>query len=667
MGTSKKQRGKQRKAAKQAAATNNEQVELCQNHPATTITTENEPATSSDSELEAFVSERYAQLVSMGDHKATAVLCAIPKEERSMTPIVKSGILSTVLSFIKRCRTDTFDNVVLTAYAAHSGTVGFSGTLESPIYWIGILRVAVKQEDDCSSELIAENIGPLVRCMCNDTERLFFKSNKHWMEGIATFSGLISDMIIKLAESTDKKVMNTLLKHEGLLSSIIQWGLWDNDRPDISKELKDGHINGELSVDACVQIVSVGRVTVANLVESVYQMKDGKRLITTEGRGLLKTIGSTPIVNQDYDPTCMVSYVEGLIRAVKKEGWERNGLNIISHLIAETDCIDKGVITEMIDLGANYRHNVESAELVTKFAARMIRIEISEEKSQPNDTRTAFAIRAGLFEMCFGFIESFYRHSSITFDDGLFHFIGRVFFIVHEVVLHQKTAKAIRSKRIMIEEKLVCLEQNTDITSYTECRDILGMVKSILGLSGSYCCRCNKSLSKTEIMECSGCGRMMYCSRSCQREDWLNGHNVTCGKSYTADLAGQFQGRIIETVSNDERDATKIEDLEINMSMIQLKLFLDNSETILAQVKSLNLNFCDCLVVFDICNCPIEVEVKNYTDVFERPDLQKGFEESRSMDNITCLYYSSIYSGNRKGYVARQRLFPHEWLKKQSK
>ena len=122
-------------------------------------------------------------------------------------------------------------------------------------------------------------------------------------------------------------------------------------------------------------------------------------------------------------------------------------------------------------------------------------------------------------------------------------------------------------------------------------------------------------------------------------------------------------------MSNDERDATKVEDLEINMSMVQLrlKLFLDNSEAILSRASSMDVPLYDCVVVFNIRNCPVEVEVKNYTDVYVSPDFKRWFEESRSKENITCHYYSSIYSGNRKGYVARQRLFPREWLTKQSK
>ena len=80
---------------------------------------------------------------------------------------------------------------------------------------------------------------------------------------------------------------------------------------------------------------------------------------------------------------------------------------------------------------------------------------------------------------------------------------------------------------------------------------------------------------------------MTYCSRACQKEDWFNGHNVTCCKAYIYEYAAQFQGRYIpEKVPENERAAAKSNEIEKNISMIQLKLFLDNAEDILSQAKA---------------------------------------------------------------------------------
>jgi len=84
-----------------------------------------------------------------------------------------SKALPSVLLFLMRCEDETFQQVVASV----------RGDLTSPSKWIRILLSAAINVASCRLQ-IAENIGPLVSCFCNDTERLFFKSNKHWRDGI---------------------------------------------------------------------------------------------------------------------------------------------------------------------------------------------------------------------------------------------------------------------------------------------------------------------------------------------------------------------------------------------------------------------------------------------------------------------------------------------------
>jgi len=653
MGASSKKKGQQRKAAAKRAQS------------AETVTACGANVGSSISGGSGGINAKTLAKIRSGDNKATKRFHdGLNESIMGSTPLVSledSGILHIILDYLKRCEDYTFEEVM--------ASVG--GNLVTPISWMCILSKGSYVEQQSCRLHIAESIGPVVKCMINDTDRLFFKGKRYWKEGIVPFSLLVTDLLCSSINRTDETVMSALLNHEGLINSIIQWAFWNEEhRPDLVKEL---------GAKDCAEIVSLGR--------QVLTMIGGVNIF----RSWFVDFGTTPIVNKSYDPSCKLSLVEGLILIVKKEGWESDGTKatsaILCRLIEEADCIDKGVVTELIKLGTNFTTDISSAELVTRLASRMICSEVSEdetqpneieyevleEKFQPNDTRTAFAIRAGLIEMCFDFIERFYRHSSITIDDGLFYFIEHIFRDIYDLSLHQKTAKAIKSKKIIIEEKLVFLKQNTDITNYTdtECKDLLDMVKSILSLSGeSYCCRCNKSLSKTEVMQCNGCSCMVYCSKACQKEDWLNGHKLTCCCKPNNSNLGSYQGRFWPPVSSDdERDVTKLKDLDINMNMIHLKMFLDNAEDILRQAKKLELLLCDCVVV--ICPTKVEVkaEVKKYTDVYDKnPDVQKKFEESRSKENITCHYYSNIYIGQQKGYVVgTQRLFPHEWLTKQSK
>ena len=59
--------------------------------------------------------------------------------------------------------------------------------------------------------------------------------------------------VVNSEESNDTKlnIVGTLLKHEGLLRTIVQWGFWGEEhRPDIAKELY---------VNRCSRIVQLGK------------------------------------------------------------------------------------------------------------------------------------------------------------------------------------------------------------------------------------------------------------------------------------------------------------------------------------------------------------------------------------------------------------------------
>ena len=86
-----------------------------------------------------------------------------------------SGVLPSIFGFLKRCEE---------SFAVVIGSV--RGDLNTPVYWIKLLSNAIEHEPSCRLT-VAQNIGPLVKCMCEDSTRLFFKSNKHWKDSIVDF------------------------------------------------------------------------------------------------------------------------------------------------------------------------------------------------------------------------------------------------------------------------------------------------------------------------------------------------------------------------------------------------------------------------------------------------------------------------------------------------
>ena len=568
------------------------------------------------------------------------------------------GALHAVLDILKQCERETFDGAMANVrgeelYLDKETTDCPAEAVRTPSLWIDILISFAKSQEPSFRLQIAQNIGPLINCMCDDTKRLFFNSNEHWRDCIWSFAILVSSLI---EEPNTAELM--IAQHDGLVRRIAQWKFWgEKHRPDIAKE-----------VEACPSIASLGgTITNAFILNEEYCEY---HINTEKGKSLLDVIATTPFVNRDYDPNCMVSYVAGFIIQMKANGCFSIGDNIALHrLIGSGDCVDKGVITEMIDFGLNFTVDSYTALLVAWVSSGMILLKISSVENRPSDTRIAFAIRAGLIEMCLTFIEQFWEHKCFGIDstDSLDKYIKDIFDNVHSASLHHKSAKAITHKRTHIEEELMRLERNTQISNNAKCKELLDMAWCILDINGTYCCRCNKSLCKKEIKWCEGCNRFTYCSEACQKDDWLNGHKLVCTKPHISEQLGHFQGRVVPaTPPKSERAVEKLEKLEINVTRIQLKLLLDNADTILSEARSLNIPLCDCVVSFDLRTCPPTVTTKDYTGYFNSKEARE-FESRRSEKEVTCRYFSNIYYGEtdrseKTPRLVMERSFPLEWL-----
>ena len=69
--------------------------------------------------------------------------------------IQSTGILTSVLSYLRRCENESFDRVM----------ASLGGDLDSPSTWVALL-LKRGAEESCGTFQIAQKMGPLVRCMC---------------------------------------------------------------------------------------------------------------------------------------------------------------------------------------------------------------------------------------------------------------------------------------------------------------------------------------------------------------------------------------------------------------------------------------------------------------------------------------------------------------------
>ena len=99
-------------------------------------------------------------------------------------------MLSAVLGLLTRCEDETFDEVIDDVSFLGHGNLPWieESYLDTPSTWIDILLVAEDLEPSGLLQ-IAENIGPMVRCICDDTNRLFYSKVTSTGENQSSFVG----------------------------------------------------------------------------------------------------------------------------------------------------------------------------------------------------------------------------------------------------------------------------------------------------------------------------------------------------------------------------------------------------------------------------------------------------------------------------------------------
>ena len=169
MPSSKKQRGRQRKAA-----ANNAAVEACDG-------IEERERDHSRRMLKQFFNDIIKRL-RRGENDATLTVQALFGENKynadldeSRKYVIDSGLVDVVLSLLKRCESSEFQDIVKDAEVP----------ISCPSKWLGIL-VNISGCDVLSDDIllsirmqIAREFGPVVKCMCR-TARKFFHNTEYW-------------------------------------------------------------------------------------------------------------------------------------------------------------------------------------------------------------------------------------------------------------------------------------------------------------------------------------------------------------------------------------------------------------------------------------------------------------------------------------------------------
>ena len=573
--------------------------------------------------------------VRMGlDSYTSHVIGSYASQEYDRQDIIRAGLLDVTLGYLGRCN-------------EHFGSImsDIGGDLVSPNKWLELL-VTIANNSDHHSQII-DNIGPLVSCMCDDVERKLFGSKRYWHEAVLPFIAIIYNML----EFECNFIQ--LSQYKGLFEMIIQSWFWESNRPDIVNEFNTFISTSDFKVsikteglenkDPSTTMTILGGLAIFHLIQWARQSDDAKKM--------LGDIGSVPIVSRAYDPYCKVSLVGGIIRRMKKSGVLRKYFQSLSSLIKYADCVDKDVITEMIDYGYNFTSQYEDADAITHLICSMITKKMEDGSQQPNDSRTAFAIRAGLLEYCTSMIARFGGDKNARDIMGN---VSSILQIVYFLSFHKKTSKAIGAKRRHLISERERLKENQQVANErsNECNLALSIIQSIIAITSTNCFVCNKETERKDMKTCVACKSVCYCSEECQRKDWRKKHEMTC-KTFI-----DGKDKLHSPLSSNERDTAKLKGLRKNIRMTQKRLFLEHANTIRLQMAAKQSPRSEYIVHFDLCQRPLVVTV-----IHERKALE---EKSISDENIMCVYQSPFFSNSNELGPGRSlsvcNLFPREWL-----
>ena len=662
MASAKKRRGRERKAARKNASNDRNAHSNGGKVSSGRDNNNNESQSSSAIISHESIVRRTVEGVRRGSDNftlfASSCLFDTTTDIRIIDGLIKEGLLDATLGLLGRCNED-FGSVMC--------DIG-GGDLQTPASWVVIIERAVTVSIGHSQ--IIDNIGPLVSCMCDDVERKFFGSKKYWHESILPFIAMIERLLV-----IDSNVTK-LCQYEGLFERVAQWWFWQYYRPDIVDELK-AFITSTSDVKSCLTYVDSisGFVRTTHLIgeDAMFRVIEWvRKTMKIEDFSLINCMGNEnakkmlgdigPIVSRAYDPNCKVSFVGGIIRHMKNLGDRRKYFQALTIFIHCADCVDKDVITEMIDYGFKFTSEYEDANVATQLIFSMISQKMEDGSQQPNDSRTAFAIRAGLLDLCMKMIACF---GGVNNAGRIMISVSSILQNVYFLSFHKKTSKAIGAKRGHLISELERLRENQQLTNNdsNECKLALCMIQSIIDITSTNCFVCNKVTERKDMKKCAACKSVCYCSKECQRIDWQNGgHDCAC--EIIIDGMNKVDPHSLDTsLDTSEREAAKLKALERNMMMAQNSLFLEHAGTIRERLAAKGLPCSEYLVHFDLGQCPLAVKVMKYNECLHS-GMKNWLEEiMRSDGSILCIYQSPFFSGKTDTrYSVLHRLFPVGWI-----
>ena len=418
--------------------------------------------------------------------------------------LVEAGLLTTVLQLLERCHGEKFSDVL-----------GRNGDLPNPGVWLSVLLNSILETGVPNKETllnsrmeIARGIGPVVRCMIDDRQRMFFDEKKYWWQGpsIVSFFGILENLTYSL------ETVPVLVEYEGLTEFLVQSIFWESHRPDI---VADTHKYASFIPPDTFRIIQESAIAVLYAFVNVGEdgCSDEEPKFSDEEAKKMKRMASTKIVSELYNPDCKVTFVAGWFDLMKAGPSEQDSLRLWSILLQlmAAQCVDRKLIVRLVEYGTSNVTSYNDAlyAVAALYDALVPPLGIDKGKRKPNDDLFSVAIKAGLIEMSLKMIVRFGASGTKT----LLNKLGLMLNDLSAVSLFKKSAKAVSEHRSEILDVLRTMVGKTEGKS----SELVEKVRSIVSINTEtgkktnssegrvLCMRCLQTFPADQMKKCSKC------------------------------------------------------------------------------------------------------------------------------------------------------------------
>ena len=427
--------------------------------------------------------------------------CSESGKNRYLRRLVEAGLIATVLQLLARCEDENFADVL-----------GGDGDLPCPAVWLQLLHNTVSNVNMLCQEVlansrmeIARGIGPVVRCMTDECQRMFFGENKYWWHGraIFLFVDLLGDLVMSL------ETVPILIQYEGLVEFLIQCLFWGKHRPDIVEE------SHKYAPTNTFEMIQHSALIVLQALTGVDKVINGAQSgkLTDEEIKHLQMIASTKIVIEKYNPDSKMTFAAGWfeLRNASSDTVTQARLWLILYQLILGQCVDRAMVVRMVKYGvSNVKSNYDSRTISFLYMALTPLTGVKKL----NDDLYSVAIKAGLIELILKLIVLFDAGGTRDFRID-FDCVNGLLVEVSAVSLSKKSAKALNERRAKIQEELRGVVGKTKEHSrlVEKVRSIVSRAVEIERTQNSdgsdrvFCGRCFEAINADKIKTCSKCHR----------------------------------------------------------------------------------------------------------------------------------------------------------------